>query len=374
MNTLVLSLDGFHAGQTGFGGCTWTQTPGLDYLASESTVFDRFFADRLNLSEIYDILWGGERTLAEFFAQKGYKTALLSDDAEVLSLPSSDGFQIIESAVDGGSTPHIAEEMEQTRLFQTTASLASLVQTLRSAEPFFCWAHIGSQGKIWDAPQDYRARFTESGDPEPWDSPLAPNRILRPDDRGQYDPDDKLRMTQSYAGQMSLWDDCLSVLISDLQESKLWENTAVVLISTRGIGLGEHGVVGLNFPNFQTEFARQTGLIRLPQPGNALRRTQALVTYSDWRTILEELSDGNYALPQGRSRLLAAEDNLRCVQTCAWRYLFETDKTSGGALYSYPDDRWEVNDVAKICEREIQSLLEVTKESELPDIITNIHH
>ncbi|MBR0238125.1 MAG: sulfatase-like hydrolase/transferase [Thermoguttaceae bacterium] len=404
MNTLVLAVDGFHSGFTGYGGCTWIETPEMDALAAQGVVFDRFFTDRLKLSAIYDTIWSGkEQTFAQRVAQQGFKTALFSDSEDVLEHPGTAGFQIIESSLDEDTSPELADELEQTRLFETFASLADLIQELsKSDKPFFCWAHIGSMGRLWDAPYSYRSQYSDEGDLPPLESALIPEALpvsqeFNPDagdspivtipilqsalpsnsDEQTSVPDDvKLQLAQTYAGQVNVLDDCLSLLTTDLKETGLWDKTTLALFSTRGIGLGEHGEVGLNYPTFHTEFARLTGLIRAPQPLFGLRRTQALIAPADWSALLESLTTNpeSFALPAGRCRLLSEEDDRRVVQTAAWRYLYDVSAPHDGQLYVMPDDRWEVNDTSSICENVIEEILSVTEQSELSELLTNVFH
>ena len=409
MNALVLAIDGFHSGFTGFGGCTWFETPGLDALAAQGVVFDRFFTNRLKLSAIYDTIWNGkEQTLAQRIAKQGFKTALFADSEDVLEHPGANGFQIIESSLNEKTNPDLADELEQTRLFETFASLVDLIQELsKSDKPFFCWAHVGALGRIWDAPGSYRDQYADEGDLPPLESALIPDagsmfweqdsniensvseaaptvnlpilQLASPFDSEvqQLIPEDvKLQLAHTYAGQINVLDDCLSLLTTDLQETGLWDNTALILFSTRGIGLGEHGEIGITHPTFHTEFARLTGLIRAPQLLFAPRRTQALIAPADWSSLLEALTTNpeSFALPVGHSRLLSAEDDERAVQTSAWRYLYDVKAPHDGQLYVLPDDRWEVNDASSICENVIEEILSVTEQSELSELLTNVFH
>jgi hypothetical protein len=161
-----------------------------------------------------------------------------------------------------------------------------------------------------------------------------------------------------------------------LKQTGLWDKTALSLFSTRGIGLGEHGDVGMNYPTFHTEFARLTGLIRAPQPLFGPRRTQALIIPADWSALLETLTANpeSFVLPAGRSRLLSEGGDRRAVQTDAWRYLYDVSSPHDGQLYVMPDDRWEVNDTSSICENVIEEILSVSEQSELSELLTNVFH
>ena len=381
MNTIVLALDGFHSGFTGYGGASWIDAYALDELSTHGIVFDRFFSSCLNLSAIYDILWGTEETFAERLLNQGVKPALLADDASILEHSGSRGFKVIESCLYKESRP-IAESLEQTALFETFAVLADLINHLsQSDQPFLCWAHIGSLARLWDAPDEYRSRYCAQGALPAWGAAAPPESISglmnlekTPDDLSASDL--ALQMAQTYAGQITVLNDCVSVLTDFLKQAGLTDKTSLALFSTRGIGLGEHDAIGLNSPAFNAEFARLSGLVCSPVKNFGPRRTQALVSYSEWSTLLELLAVNpeSVSIPAGRSRLLGVQDDLRVVQTNAWRYLYDVKEPKNGQLYVMPDDRWEVNDTSKICENVIEELLQLTEDSELSDLLTNIYH
>ena len=461
MKILVLAFDALHNGLLPPYGGTWRESDFLNRLAAESLVLDSFFADRLQLSEIYRALWDDSKTrqdspsglnltLPQAALQAGFQTALFSDDLDILEHPSIDGFQIIESTnvpesagdrevqafSNGGSEQAeaarladtldrreaMANDLESTQLFQEFVALSDLIESLRSnsqkagdaaeksdgfpkqasvgseknrenGKPFFLWAHLSSLGNTWDAPEEYRSQYVEEGDLPALKSAIPPCQPLIPDSDGNFDPDEKLQLAQTYGGQLAVWETCLDALLGFLEESGLKEDTAVFILSTRGIGLGEHGQVGLSDPTFHTEFSRLSGFIRVPLPGWGLRRTHALVSYSDiqdaLRTILsqnlqteeiEELSEENAETPKEptertvdrpvlpnwmtntnepvRDRIVGRDGAQAVFQTRAWRYLYSLSKPEQGQLYAMPDDRWEINDIAEICPEIIQKAIQ----------------
>ena len=59
-----------------------------------------------------------------------------------------------------------------------------------------------------------------------------------------FDPDEILAVSQSYSGQVSLWDECLGIFLDSFQSSALAESTLLMLLGARGYPLGEHPRIG----------------------------------------------------------------------------------------------------------------------------------
>lgn len=480
MNILVLAFDALHNGLLPPYGGTWRESDFLNRLAADSLVLDSFFADRLQLSEIYRALWEGSKTQHDFPSgmnlslpqaalRAGFQTALFSDDLDVLENPLTDGFQIIESTnvpeLDGfresqaflnddfkqtegadlaEALDHreaIANDLESTQLFQEFVALSDLIESLQSnsqkagdaaeksddflkqtsdgseknredGKPFFLWAHLSSLGNTWDAPEEYRSQYVEEGDLPALKSAIPPCQPLIPDSNGNYDADEKLQLAQTYGGQLAVWETCLDALLGFLEDSGLKEKTAVFILSTRGIGLGEHGQVGLSDPTFHTEFSRLSGFIRVPLPGWGLRRTHALISYADiqdaLRTIVSsdlkaeeteekseklgtseekkpsekvaEKAEDSPVLPNWmtrtnepvQDRIIGRDGSQAVFQTRAWRYLYSLSRPEQGRLYAMPDDRWEINDIAEICPEIIQKAILQQNSPQLDEDLTSI--
>ena len=421
MNILVLAFDALHNGLLPPYGCTWRESAPLNRLAAESLVLDNFYSDKLFLPEIYNSLWkrsecdsrpsiGFGGTLAQATTQAGFRTALISDDYSVLAHEASEGFQIIESTGLSETTEEgsdslsdyiemakIAPNLESTQLFKEFAALSDLLESLRqtggsrddrdsqTGQPFFAWAHFSSLGNRWDAPEKYRSMYTSDGDLPPLESAIAPCQPLVPDAEGNIDPDQKLQLSQTYGAQLSVWETCLEALLDYMEETGLKENTLLLVLSTRGIGLGEHGQVGLADPTFHTEYCRLSGFIRSPRSGWELRRTRALVSFDDIQDALRQImgtvpesSDGfapdwlEKTNGVARDRILGRAGNLGLIQTPAWRYLYPVDNPAQGRLYALPDDRWEINDIADICPEIIEKVLQQQNSPQLADVLTSI--
>ncbi|MEA1952402.1 MAG: sulfatase-like hydrolase/transferase, partial [Planctomycetota bacterium] len=212
-----------------------------------------------------------------------------------------------------------------------------------------------------------------------------------------YDPDTLLGITQSYAGQVSLFDTCIGALSDFIAESPLAEDTLLAIVAPRGYPLGEHRRVGpcqtdagdeaLQSDLLHGELLHVPLMIRFPvgQDGAGLgkaARSQALVTPADlgptlldwWGQSTDDLpGKGQFATSRSllplvrgesegvRDRICTADaDDGRGIRVPAW-YLRMQD---GDSLYAKPDDRWEFNNVADRCGEVVKSLHKVADEFE----------
>ncbi len=143
--------------------------------------------------------------------------------------------------------------------------------------PFMFWLHVGSLGRVWDAPLEFRNQYSDEDDPPLPESPLVPNEILAAD----FDPDLLLGFTHSYAGQVTLLDLCLGSLLESLAATSLGRNMLTTVLSARGFPLGEHGRVGACDDALYGELTQIPWLLRFPDGSGAAERTQALVQPAD---------------------------------------------------------------------------------------------
>ncbi len=179
--------------------------------------------------------------------------------------------------------------------------------------PFVLWLHVGSLGRTWDAPLDFRNQYADEDDPPLPETAAMPNLFLPPD----ADPDLLLGYTHSYAGQVSLLDTCVGSLLDSLAASPAAENTLVALLSARGFPLGEHGRVGPCDDALYGELTQIPWLLRFPDGAAACERTQALVQPADLYATLSQWCGLPTAAPSiaaGRSLLPLARieiDRLR---------------------------------------------------------------
>jgi arylsulfatase A-like enzyme len=212
---------------------------------------------------------------------------------------------------------------------------------------------------------EFRLRCTEPDDPDPPHSAEVPSRVLEHD----YDPDELLGITQSYAGQVLLLDTCLGALWEFLDSRPVGRDTLVVLLSARGFPLGEHRYIGGCGGGLYGELVHVPLMLRLPDRAGAAGRNQALVHPIDlWATLLDwwdvraipEAPGADSLLPLVRDDAPAPRDRLcltdgaheEAIRTPAW-YLRDAGSLE---LFAKPDDRWEANDVADRCAQVIDPL------------------
>lgn len=337
----------------------------MDRLAADGFVFDQFLADSLAIESLYRSCWfgrhamtpeaespSGDDALPAIARVCGARTVLLTDDPLVAALPGAAAF--FEQIVVTPPAPGIqAARPEATGLARAFVRLIGRVNSLK--EPFFAWCHLGSLGRVWDAPWEMRQQYAEADDPDPPEGSTVPSMLLD----GTEDPDLIWGITQAYAGQISLLDLCIETLLSAIEDADWGRRTTLVLLGLRGFSLGEHGRIGPAGGLLGGESLHTPLVFRFPDAASASARSQCLVQtpdlYATWREILSGQSAPPSLGSASLMRLVREEPEVwrdrlgvlgpggsRAFRTPAW-YL---QKDTTDRLYAKPDDRWEVNDVA----------------------------
>ncbi len=370
MNAIILVVDRLHAGYVGAYGNTWIETPWLDRLASQATVFDQCLIESPDLEGFCRSCWlgrhplcpsDGQGPLPRRLADAGVATALLTDDPAIARHRLARTFDAVVR-LDVPEFPQVADQIEETHL---AGSFARIVDWLEAArEPFLLWCHLTGLGGPWDAPLAFRLRYAEGDDPDPPDSADVPCRMLEED----YDPDQLLGVSQAYAGQVTLLDVCLGALLEFLDESPLRNDTSLALVSARGFPLGEHRRVGAYDDALYGELVHAPFVMRFADLSGEAVRSPAFVQPADlYPTLLDcwgiagpPAPTAASLMPLIREEAESVRDRLcivnqagqRAIRTPAW-YLRDGDPPE---LFRKPDDRWEVNDVSDRCEQVVDLL------------------
>ncbi|HWB13920.1 MAG TPA: sulfatase-like hydrolase/transferase [Pirellulales bacterium] len=387
MNIIVLVVDRLHAGFLGCYGNSWVATPHFNRLAAEGFLFDQAFVDHPDLAELCRSWWTGthylERegpqtnltTLVERFGQSGFATMCLTDESAVASHPLAAHFDEVvrvgqaaadRSAAETGEGRRMAESVEETEAAQFFAAATQMLEQPR--QPFFLWLHSRGMDAPWDAPYEFRRQYADEEEADPPTIVTPPCRYLGEAD----DPDEVWGICQAYAGQVSLVDECLGGLLEMLDAEELASDTGLVVLGARGFPLGRNARLGGVDQALYGELAQTPWVIRLPDGTGSMARSQVLVQPCDLMPTLLDLSglaDVGAAKRASRSLLpairgdlawyrdricLASEGGERAFRTPAW-YLrlpaprSTVDESPAPELYTKPDDRWEVNDVAPRC-------------------------
>jgi arylsulfatase A-like enzyme len=404
-NILIVSVDGLRASSLGAYGNTTFATPSLDEFAAESFLLDGCHASAVELPVVYRALWQARhplrpamsgpptQSLPHILGSRGYSTTLVTDER---GLSSSNQVREFDEIVDVGARPDYgtrgvrAGDLTQTSmapLFAAACDAVALGQSSRDAAnvsdqsaPRLIWVHSQGLYGPWDAPLDLQRSLLDEGDPPSVESSAPPD--LNIDDA--HEPDSVFQYSCAYAAQVMVLDDCWRVLMESIDSNQPSDRWLVVLIGTRGYPLGEHGRIGGVDARLYTEQLHVPWIIRFPNGLGRLGRSGALTSHFDLLpTILGWLDDGS-AVPlesadgmdvlprvraaraEWRETLLAASATSRAIRTPAWclrqdvpfgSSLPETaTEAVAGDLYVRPDDRWEANDVAKLCPDVVDAL------------------
>src|SRR5690242_14807677 len=140
-NILVVVIDGLRASALGAYGNTTSSTPALDQFAAESLLFDWCYGTSLELPEIYRALWyssaqlvrasQASRSLPSLFAEHGYVTSFITDEAELAGLAAAAGFQQIDQHSYESASPSIDGTFADTLQTKIASLLTACSQKVR---------------------------------------------------------------------------------------------------------------------------------------------------------------------------------------------------------------------------------------------------
>ena len=415
-SAICLVIDRLSAAYVGALGNTWIHTPAFDRLAAQSIVFDRAMIDSPSLDAVHESFWAGnaawrnaastteasrERWLPELCRAHGIPTLLLTDDDAVAAHRLARAFdevvhlsqpQLHEQGVHRTSNaPITSSDWQETQLAAFFAAAVEAVETRRP--PGFAWLHTGALARIWDSPQALRDQYAAEDDP-PVPSIVQPPSLVLDQ---QTDPDMLLGLRHAYAGEVSVLDHCLGLLLDTIDAGN-WRSALLGVTSCRGYPLGEHAVVGDAREALYGELLRTPLCLRVPGGPRFGAHSQALVQPADlYATILDWLAPSGPAEKAGVRRsanghsLLHIErmaDSLRAMAiarsksgeialaTPAWFVrapVPDRGELAGDVqpkkpiaerrieLYSQPDDYFEVNEVSDRCHEIVEEFREVVQ-------------
>lgn len=140
------------------------------------------------------------------------------------------------------------------------------LEQLKGKSPFFMVVDAFEPTSPFDPPPAYRKGFKAKGvqndgvDPiMPFHEPAGTLKHLDIDD------DTVSAIRELYAGEMTFVDSWVGKLLDKLDSLKLADDTAVFLLSSSGMMLGEHGIVGVYPPAAHPEVYEVPFMIRDPQ-------------------------------------------------------------------------------------------------------------
>jgi arylsulfatase A-like enzyme len=406
-NILVVVVDGLRASALGAYGNTTYPTPAFDGFAADSLLLDSCFAPAADLAAIYCAMWqsmhparreaskvsttdpgAARRSLPAVLAELGYHTTLITDEAQLLTTTVADDFleriQLPDSS-ESQSPPTRAGDVAETSLAHLFAAASDAVGSANdsASQPRLVWVHSQGMYGPWDAPLELQQTLLDENDPPPIEQVATPNMELQSTD----DPDVVFQCSSAYAAQIMVLDDCWQGLLDAVESAARKTPWLVMLVGARGFPLGEHRRIGGIDSRLYAEQLHVPWIIRCPDGRGRLARSGALTTHTDiLPTLLDAIGDdaqnvqqpfdGLSALPlatglpsEERDALLSAtESDVLSIRTADWCLRGSVPCAEGGQtdelpsavaeLFVRPDDRWEANDISKLCPDVVEELRE----------------
>ncbi len=379
MKIIVIAPAGLHLGYLGCYGNLWIDTPCLDALADESTVFDQHISDCPTALGA----WRAWRTGRYSFPLSGSKSAFVPHDSpDILSMLGARGIPsvlITESPsapqandMNGWQKIHAISAAKegscQRELWQLAAEY---IRQLSSNDHGLVWLETNRLMPPWFVEESSSDYFSPDPDEDCLEESIEP--LLNPT-MGLLDASDETTFRQlqrTYAAAVSWLDRQLGELLEKLRRHDLYDSWMIIVTSDRGFPLGEHGLVGASRPWLHEELVHIPLIIRMPHGAAGGARIGALTQPVDLMPTLLEAFDltsldchGSSLLPlirgeQERIRDYACSGSEiggeleYSLRTLDWAFLLPQETGSGGLhpplrnpqLYVKPDDRWEVNNV-----------------------------
>lgn len=344
VNVIVIMLDSLRPDHLGFYGNRWIKTPNLDRFARESTVFERAYAEGMPTLPVRTALFTGrytlmrrgwqhlepeDLTLAEVLWRRGYDTALITDTAPMHypRMAYERGFDYVEYIRGQLTDPYITDYSVKVDLskwspknYLTDRDREDFIQYLRNrswwrGEEDHFIARVVKAGIRWlrrmveEGRRDKLFLWLDAFDPhEPWDPPEQYYRlyevkgyegppIINPSIHGKrggfvenFTLDEVRHIRAQYAGEVTLVDKWVGLLLEEVKNLGLWGNSLVILLSDHGEPLGEHDIIRKVRPWPYEELSRIVLAIHHPEgAGKGNRIRSFALTVDIFPTILDFL-------------------------------------------------------------------------------------
>jgi len=354
MNIILVVSDTFRRDHLGCYGNDWIHTPNIDNFAKESVVFDRAYtASFPTVPNRRDIVTGRftfaysdwspltqeEVVLADILREAGYVTMLVDDTPHILK----DGYRF-DRGFDGWiwirgqendrlntdpidikfpcepdklRSPHVTvkqylRNISQRRyesdyfVAQTMTEAARWLERNRKHERFFLYVDTFDPHEPWDPPRWYVDLYDPGYQGEEVTYPLyGPCDYLT--------PDELKHVRALYAGEVTMVDHWVGLLLKRVKDLGLWDDTAIIFTTDHGFYHGEHGLMGKSIitskaPESHSLATLYDEVTHIPLmmcvPGIEPTRCEALVQPPDFMPTILELAEARIPeTVQGRSLL-----------------------------------------------------------------------
>jgi arylsulfatase A-like enzyme len=364
LNIIQIVSDTFRQDFLGCYGNKWIHTEKLDAFAKKSIVFDNAYIasfptipNRRDLfTGRYSYIYSGwyfngeepnlprnEIILSQTLRQNGYTTMLIADTYHLFRDCHNfdrgfDGWEWIRGQEhDRYKTKPTRDSAEIKNLYNPKYLMN--VSNRRYESEYFVAKTMTSAAKWLELNYNQHKKFflhVDTFDPhEPWDPPRWYIEMYDPDCKienipslayaQKYEPDaskfsdDQLHHVKSiYAGEVTLVDRWIGMLLQKIEDLGLFEDTMVIFTSDHGTFLGEHGYVHKN-DHLYKEVAKIPLIVRMPDNTNNIKdHIEALVQPPDLMPTILELA--NIKIPntvQGKTLLPIIQDEKKHVRDIA---------------------------------------------------------
>lgn len=178
--------------------------------------------------------------------------------------------------------------------------VADWISRYESEEPFFLWIGFPGPHDPWDAPSEYVDQYEETMIPMP-QTLVAPvlsnnrfgqlvNSVVDYGSSSSADLDAIRNVRRHYYAGVTMIDDSIGLILRQLEEQGLLENTWVIYTSDHGEMLGDHG---LFTKTLFYESSVKVPLIVRPPGGQSARTFSGLIEHIDLAATLCELAGAN---------------------------------------------------------------------------------
>jgi len=330
MNVIVFVLRGCPAAWLGAYGNEWVATPNLDRLAAESVVFDRHIGHEPTTE-------GANRAWAPSGPPPG--AVLVRANHSETDSPTHfyDGWSEVFDA-----RPREGDPSPLDHLLRELPAILDRIGNERSI-----WIDIDRLLPPWVVSREvFEAYVTDEVEVEDAVEPLADPEL------GPFDTTDDAAwqwLHASFAAVVTALDAELGAAF-DLLRERGWDRTATwIVTSDFGLPLGEHGIVGPDGSELHEELVHVPLIVRHPNAEDAGRRVAEFTQPAS----LSESPFAKYSGEEAHTRHLGAA----AVRTDEWALIVPADPEKKPMLFTKPDDRCEVHDVAAQFEETAASLL-----------------
>jgi arylsulfatase A-like enzyme len=262
-NLIVISIDTLRADHMSLHGYPRPTTPRIDAFAGRAATFDRAIAPWPktvpSMVAIFNsryphstgIMYGSrgqyipdeELMLAEIAGRHGLATAAVVSNAVLGSATNfSQGFDsYIETYKE--ESPF---EPEYRNSANSVTAYARLLLRQNAGSPFFLWVHYVDPHATYEPPDQYAEPFMNDGMYDPTELRLnEDNGNFHGGVAGRYwrrngEQSELGWYVANYDGEIAFTDDQIGLLLDEVEQMGLLDNTAVMITADHGESLGEH--------------------------------------------------------------------------------------------------------------------------------------